>query len=102
MTRAVQTRNQREEMQAHLYLGETLLRKSDVKAGHGQFQMALLQARRLERRKSNGRLCTDGAGEELSNELHKAEADYREAIAIIEASRNQLSAIRPARGIPSR
>ena len=91
LTRALETRNQREEMQAHLYLGETLLRKHDVKSGHAQFQTALFQARRLGTTEEQWKALYGAARtEELTNELPKAEADYREAIAIIEASRSQL------------
>jgi tetratricopeptide (TPR) repeat protein len=92
LARAVGTRNQREEMQAHLYLGETLLRKGDVKAGHAQFQTALLQARRLGTTEEQWKALYGAArSEELTNDLHKAEANYREAVAIVEASAASFS-----------
>jgi len=91
LTRAVETRNQREEMQGHLYLGETFLRKRAVRTGHEQFQLALMQARNLGTKEEQWKaLYGAGRSEELSNEFNKAESDYREAIAIIEASRSQL------------
>ena len=91
LARAVGTRNQREEMQAHLYLGETLLRKGDVKAGQGQFQTALFQARHLGTTEEQWKALYGAARiEEFTNEPGKAEANYREAIAIIEANRSQL------------
>jgi len=91
LTRALETRNQREEMQGHLYLGETLLRKGAVKAGREQFQLALMQARHLGTKEEEWKALYGAARtEELSNEPGKAEVDYREAIAIIEASRSQL------------
>jgi CHAT domain-containing protein/tetratricopeptide (TPR) repeat protein len=91
LTRAVETRNQREEMQGHLYLGETLLRKAAINAGHEQFQLALMQARHLGTKEEQWKALYGAArSEELSNEPAKAEVDYREAIAIIEASRSQL------------
>ena len=91
LTRAVETHNQREEMQGHLYLGETLLRKGVIKAGHERFQLALMQARHLGTKEEQWKALYGAArSEELSNEPGKAEVDYREAIAIIEASRSQL------------
>jgi tetratricopeptide (TPR) repeat protein len=91
LARAIETRNQREEMQGHLYLGETLLRKGAVKGGNDQFQLALLQARHLGTTEEQWKALYGAArSKEFTNEPGKAEADYREAIAIIEASRSQL------------
>jgi CHAT domain-containing protein len=78
-------------MQGHLYLGETLLRKGDVNAGRDQFQLALMQARHLGTKEEQWKALYGAArSEEFSNEPGKAEANYREAIAIIEANRSQL------------
>lgn len=97
LQRAVQTHNWREEMQAHLYLGETFLRKGAVAPSGKQFQMAWEQAKRLGTTEEQWKaLYGIGRTEELSNQAAEAEAKYREAISIIEASRSrlQLSALR--------
>jgi hypothetical protein len=68
LTRAVDTHNQREEMQGHLYLGETLLRKGVIRAGHEQFQLALIQAKHLGTKEEQWKALYGAArSEELSN-----------------------------------
>lgn len=94
---ARKTHNRREEMQAHLYLGETLLRKRTLAAAQMEFETALALANELgtteeqwKARYGHGRI------QEFSGNLAEAESDYRQAIAIIEKSRAtlQLSALR--------
>jgi tetratricopeptide (TPR) repeat protein len=91
LTRAAETRNQREEMQAHLYLGETLLRKGVLKDAGREFQLAFTQAQALDTKEEQWKaLYGRGRTEELAGELENSEADYREAIGIIETTRTQL------------
>jgi len=91
LARAKDTHNQREEMQAHLYLGETLLRKTDWKTGLEEFQEALAQARKLGTTEEQWKaLYGIGRAQELLGQPVPAEAEYREAISTIEASRTQL------------
>ncbi len=91
LTLAEETHNQREEMQAHLYLGETLLRKTDVKTGRDEFQLALAQARQLGTAEEQWKaLYGIGRAEELADQPAQAEAQYRAAISIIETTRTQL------------
>lgn len=91
LRRAIQTHNQREEMQAHLYLGETYLRKGALVPSADEFHKALAQARQLGTTEEQWKaLYGTGRTVELSGEADKAETDYREAVSIIEASRSQL------------
>jgi tetratricopeptide (TPR) repeat protein len=91
LARAAETRNELQQMQGHLYLGETLLRKGDLKGGRDEFELALAQARKLDTSEEQWKaLYGRGRTEELSGDLGRAEADYREAIEIIEKSRAQL------------
>lgn len=91
LLRAGETHNDREQMQAHLYLGETRLRKGDIDAAKDEFQQALTQARKLDTKEEQWKALYGRARtEELSGEPEKAEVDYREAIAIIETTRTQL------------
>jgi CHAT domain-containing protein/tetratricopeptide (TPR) repeat protein len=95
--RAKDTHDAREEMQAHLYMGETLLRKNDWKAGLGEFETALAQARTLGTTEEQWKaLYGIGRGQELLGQPARAEVEYREAISIIESTRTrlQLSALR--------
>jgi CHAT domain-containing protein len=88
---AQKTHNLREEMQAHLYLGETMLRKMQVRAGHAELELALAQARQLGTTEEQWKaLYGIGRAQELSGRPMEAEAEYREAIAIIETTRTQL------------
>ncbi|HYU46522.1 MAG TPA: CHAT domain-containing tetratricopeptide repeat protein [Terriglobales bacterium] len=91
LARAAETNNERQQMQGHLYLGEILLRKGNLKTGRDEYERALAQARKLDTREEQWKaLYGRGRTEELSGEVGRAEADYREAIAIIEMSRAQL------------
>jgi tetratricopeptide (TPR) repeat protein len=97
LARAAETRNELQQMQGHLYLGETLLRKGDLKGGRDEFERALAQARKLDTSEEQWKaLYGRGRAEELSGDLGRGEVDYREAIAIIEKSRAklQISALR--------
>jgi tetratricopeptide (TPR) repeat protein len=88
---AIQSHNQREEMQGHLYLGETFLRKGIISSSAQEFRLALTQARQLGTTEEQWKaLYGAGRTEELSGDAAKAESDYREAVSIIEASRSQL------------
>ncbi|HEX4427088.1 MAG TPA: CHAT domain-containing tetratricopeptide repeat protein [Terriglobales bacterium] len=91
LARARATQNHREEMQAHLYLGETLFRKKDFQKGVEEFQEALTQARKLGTTEDQWKaLYGIGRAEESLAQPAQAEAEYREAISTIEASRVQL------------
>jgi CHAT domain-containing protein len=91
LARAQETHSQLEAVQAHLYLGETSLRKSDLKYGRREFQEALALAQQLgtveEQWKAHYGL---GRIAELSAHPAEAEAEYRKAISIIETTRTQL------------
>jgi CHAT domain-containing protein len=91
LTLAVKTHNRREEMQAHLYLGETLLRGESLRLARSEFERAHSDAKELgtteERWKSLYGLARIEAA---SGDLENAERDYRAAIALIETSRSQL------------
>ena len=91
LRRAVQTSNQREEMQGHLYLGETFLREGAVQPSRDEFQVALKQARQMGTTEEEWKaLYGAGRAAERSEDAAGAEARYREAIGIIEAGRTQL------------
>jgi tetratricopeptide (TPR) repeat protein len=91
LAQAKATHNQREEMQAHLYLGETRLRKKDFQKGVDEFQEALAQARKLGSAEDQWKaLYGIGRAEESLDQPAQAEASYREAISTIETSRVQL------------
>jgi len=88
---ASKTHNDRERMQAHLYLGETRLRKGDLAGAQREFQKAVSEAKKLDTREEQWKALYGLARtEELSGHLDQAEQAYGEAIAIIEASRSQL------------
>jgi CHAT domain-containing protein len=91
LARAKETHNQREEMQAHLYLGETLLRRQDFQKSVAEFQQALTLARTLGTTEDRWKaLYGIARGHESLNQSVQAEAEYREAISTIETSRGQL------------
>jgi CHAT domain-containing protein len=91
LARAKDTHNHREEMQAHLYLGETLLRKADIQRGLDEFREALAQARKLGTTEEQWKASYGiGRAQELLNQPSQAEIEYREAVSTIEASRVQL------------
>ncbi len=89
--------NRREEMQSHLYLGETLLRSSSMDRARREFDQASSIATELatpeERWKA---LYGTGRIEAAEGNQGAAERDYREAISLIEQARSnlQLSALR--------
>jgi len=88
---ARETRNRREEMQAHLYLGETLLRVGQPSQARAEFESARVLAGQLgtveEEWKSIYGL---GKIEQSAGNLGPAEDYYRRAIAGIEKTRSQL------------
>ena len=91
LARAAGTHNQREEMQGHLYLGETQSRKGAAQAGLVEFQQALAQAKQLGTTEEEWKaLYGMGRTEELLGDLKNAEADYRRSITTIETTRTQL------------
>ena len=91
LARARQTHNQREEMQAHLYLGETKLREKKIAESQAEFQLALSQARELGTVEEQWKaLYGMGRGVDTSGNSVQAEDLYRQAIAIIETTRAQL------------
>ena len=91
LARARATHSQLEAAQAHLYLGETFLRKSDLDSGRREFQEALTLAEQLGTAEEQWKAHYGmGRVEEVSGRLESADADYRKAIAIIESTRSQL------------
>jgi CHAT domain-containing protein len=88
---AGKTGNQREEMQEHLYLGESLLQQSRAQEALQEFQSALALSNKLGTTEEKWK-CFYGIGrvKEDEGEDHVAETDYRQAIEIIEANRAQL------------
>ena len=91
LSRAIATKNQREEMQAHLYLGETLLRKQELSGARHEFTLAFSQAKALNTPEEQWKALYGIAQiEQLSGEMKEAEAGYRQAIGVIENTRAQL------------
>jgi CHAT domain-containing protein/tetratricopeptide (TPR) repeat protein len=83
--------NQRQQMQVHLYLGETLLRKNAPKAAQPELGLALDSAKQMGTREEEWKaLYGLGRAEEIAANLPSAESDYREAISIIESARALL------------
>jgi CHAT domain-containing protein/Flp pilus assembly protein TadD len=94
---ASKIQNRREEMQAHLYLGETYLLQRSLAAGKVEFDRALAMARELGTPEEQWKgLYGLGQIEEQAGDLQGAESRYRDAVAIIEKARVelQLSALR--------
>jgi len=94
---AERTRNRREEMKSHLYLGETLFRMHSSSDARMQFERCRALAGEIGASEEQWKsLYGLGRIEELSGSTTAAEADYREAIGIIEKTRSllQLSALR--------
>lgn len=88
---AVQTGNQREAMQGHLYLGETYLRQRSLEKALLEFQNALAMSNKLGTTEEQWKsLYGVGRIKDLQGDEQAAEANYRQAIVIIEASRSQL------------
>jgi CHAT domain-containing protein len=91
LARAQVTHSQLEAAQAHLYLGEVFLHKSDLKSGRHEFQLALAQAQQLGTMEEQWKAHYGiGRIEEFSGQPAEAEAEYRKAISIIETTRSQL------------
>jgi len=88
---AAKTKNRREEMQSHLYLGEILIRSQDLSEARAEFERSRALADELgtaeERWKS---LYGLGQIHEISGDSEAAESGYRQAIEIIEKTRRQL------------
>ena len=97
LARAKQNGSMREQMQAHLYLGETLLREQKLDGSFGEFQLALNQARTLGTSEEQSK-AQYGLGKVWlqRDQPGKAEVEFRAALTVIESSRAdlQLSALR--------
>jgi CHAT domain-containing protein len=88
---AEKTHNQREQMQGHLYLGETLLRERLLTLARQEFEHSQTLAGHLATPEEEWKsLYGLGRIEKLSGNDERAERDYREAIALIEKTRIQL------------
>jgi CHAT domain-containing protein/Flp pilus assembly protein TadD len=88
---AQKAHNRREEMQAHLYLGETLFRSKDFVGARSEFDSSKALAAELGTTEEQWKsLYGDGRIEEQMGNLSAAETDYRQAIALIEKTRSQL------------
>ena len=85
------TKNRREEMQSHLYLGEILFRSQELSGARAEFERSRALADELgtaeEKWKS---LYGLGKIEEASGNSGAAESNYSQAIEIIEKTRMQL------------
>lgn len=88
---ARKTGNRREEMQTHLYLGETLIRAKSLQPANEEFETALSLAQQLgtteEQWKADYGL---GRVAEAVGNSPAAEKYYRDGIDIIESTRSQL------------
>jgi CHAT domain-containing protein len=88
---ARKTKNQREEMQAHLYRGEVFVRKQEWDSARQEFQSALSAAQSLDTTEEQWKaLYGLGRVEEHSGHVETAESHYRHAVTIIEGTRAQL------------
>ena len=88
---AAKTGNQREEMQEHLYLGETRLRQGSLQEGLQEFQNALTLSNQLGTSEEKWKSFYGiGRVKEAEGDNRVAETAYRQAIEIIEAKRSQL------------
>ncbi|HSS97663.1 MAG TPA: tetratricopeptide repeat protein, partial [Terriglobales bacterium] len=97
LARAIQATSAREQMQAHLYLGETLFREGRLDVAAKEFQLVLDQAVKLGSSEEQWK-ASYGMGRiwVLRGQPDKAEVEFRAAIKVIENSRTelQLSALR--------
>jgi len=85
------TKNRREEMQAHLYLGETYLQQSSSQSAKDEFETARQMAVDLGTTEEQWKaLYGLGQSEEKIAETKQAEIHYRDAINLIEKARVQL------------
>ena len=88
---AEKTRNRREQMQAHLYLGETELRAHLLARARAEFGRAHVLAIELNTTEEQWKsLYGLGKIEETYGNAEPAEANYRQAVAVIEKTRSQL------------
>jgi CHAT domain-containing protein/Flp pilus assembly protein TadD len=88
---AEETHNRREEMQSHLYLGETLFRAAEFSPARQEFERAQSGAKELGTTEEQWKSLYGLARIEAScGDFESAERDYRGAIALIETSRSQL------------
>jgi CHAT domain-containing protein len=88
---AEKTRNRREEMQAHLYLGETFFRSQALTPARQEFERAQTLATELATTEEQWKSLYGLARiEALRGDMENAERDYREAISLIEQTRSQL------------
>jgi CHAT domain-containing protein len=91
LTLAQKTHNRREEMQAHLYLGETLFRAQDLALARSEFERAHALASELATPEEQWKALYGLARiEAVRRNIDNAERNYRNAIALIEQSRSQL------------
>jgi CHAT domain-containing protein len=85
------THNRREQMQAHLYLGETFWREHSVPKARSEFEQAHALAKELGTTEEEWKaLYGLGRIAELAGNTREAQDAYRQAIAIIEKTRTQL------------
>jgi CHAT domain-containing protein/Tfp pilus assembly protein PilF len=83
--------NRREEMQAHLYLGEAYLLQRSLEFGKAEFDRVLAMAKELGTPEEQWKaLYGLGQIEEKQGDREGAESQYRAAIALIEKARVQL------------
>jgi CHAT domain-containing protein len=88
---AEKTHNRREEMQAHLYLGETFFRSQALPPARQEFERAQAFATELATTEEQWKSLYGLARIEASRgDLDNAERDYRGAISLIEQTRSQL------------
>jgi tetratricopeptide (TPR) repeat protein len=88
---AQKAHNRREEMQAHLYLGETLFRSKDFAKARAEFDSSKSLAAELGTTEEQWKsLYGNGRIDEQMGNLSAAETHYRQAIALIETTRSQL------------
>jgi CHAT domain-containing protein len=88
---AYKTENRREEMQTHLYLGETLIRAKSLQPANEEFETALSLAQQLGTTEEQWK-ADYGLGRiaEAVGNSPGAEKYYRDGIDIIESTRSQL------------
>jgi len=91
ITLAQETSNRREEMQAYLYLGETLFRTGDFSQAKVDFERSGSIASELATAEEQWKsLYGLGRIAERSGSTSTAERQYRQAISIVEKTRRQL------------
>ena len=91
LTLAEKTHNRREQMQTHLYLGESFLQGHALAQARQEFERAQAAANALATPEEQWKsLYGLGKIEAFQGDLEHAERDYRAAISRIEQSRSQL------------